>query len=284
MMAVLSPGDEVVIPNPHWMTFSEQAKILEAEPVLVESDEANGFVVTADMIERALTPRTKLVVLCSPSNPTGAATGDDDFRALGELAARRGFYLLWDDTYARLMFTPPPRKALATMRDLAGPNFLVGGSASKSYAMTGWRLGWALGPKEVISACAVLQSQMTSNASSISQRAALAALTGDQTPVDLMREEYRWRRDHLREALLGIPGVRATLPSGGFYLFVAVDQFFSTERPDSLAFARALLERERVAVVPGLAFGRDGYVRVSYATSRERIDEGVSRLKKLLAG
>lgn len=282
MMALVDPGDEVVIPNPHWMTFSEQARLLGAKPVMVETEEADGFRVSAESIERALSPKTKLVVICSPANPTGAVIEEQEFLALADLAGRKGFYLLWDDTYGRLTFVPTPPRLLPEARGRAAGNLLIAGSASKSYAMTGWRLGWAIGPGEVIAGCGVLQSHMTSNACSISQQAALVALASDQAAVERMREEYRWRRDRLRAALAEIPGLTCALPGGGFYLFPRVSSFFTREKADSIEFARRLLEKERVAVVPGQAFGRDGYVRVSFATSRERIEEGIVRLRRFL--
>jgi aspartate aminotransferase len=282
MMALVDPGDEVVIPNPHWLTFSEQARLLGAKPVLVETEEASGFRVTSESIERSLGPRTKLVVVCSPGNPTGAVIDPEEFLRLADLAGQRGFYLLWDDTYGRLSFVNLTTGLLPALRERAAGQFLIAGSASKSYAMTGWRLGWAIGPKEVIRGCAVLQSHMTSNASSISQQAALVALSSGQEAVERMREEYRWRRDRLQAALVGIDGLSCALPGGGFYLFPRVAAFFNRAMPDSTAFARRLLEQERVAVVPGQAFGRDGYVRVSFATSRERIEEGIRRLARFL--
>jgi len=283
MMALLDLGDEVIIPNPHWMTFSEQARLLGAKPVLVETEEADGFRVTAEEVERATSPKTKLVVVCSPGNPTGAVIEEREFLALADLAGRKGFSLLWDDTYGRLSFIPMSARLLPELRDRAAGNFLIAGSASKSYAMTGWRLGWAIGPKPVIAGCGVLQSHMTSNACSISQQAALHALTSPQAEVERMREEYRWRRDRLRAALSEIPGLTCALPGGGFYLFPRVASFFNRDIPDSTEFSRRLLQKERVAVVPGQAFGRDGHVRVSFATSRERIEEGILRLRRFLA-
>lgn len=280
MMALLDPGDEVVIPNPHWKTFSEQARLLEAEPVFVETKESEGFRISADVVRSALTARTKVVLLNFPSNPAGAVVTAEDLDALGELAAGHGFYLLWDDAYGRLSYEPLPAAALRTLREKVGDRFLIAGTASKSYAMTGWRLGWAMGPKSVITGCAKLQSHMTSNASSISQRAAIAALRGDGSSVRAMLEEYRVRRDHLRAALLAVPGVTCAEPQGGFYLFPGVSSYLGGDTPSATDLASALLREEHVAVVPGPAFDREGHFRVSFSTSRDAIEQGIVRMNR----
>ncbi|HEX9725794.1 MAG TPA: aminotransferase class I/II-fold pyridoxal phosphate-dependent enzyme, partial [Vicinamibacteria bacterium] len=176
MMTLLDPEDEIVIPNPHWKTFSEQARLLEAKPVFAETKESEGFRISAELVGAAVTSRTKVVLLNFPSNPAGAMVEAEDLDALGEHAATHGFYILWDDAYGRLSYDPLPSAALRRLRESIGDRFLIAGTASKSFAMTGWRLGWAMGPKEVIGGCAKLQSHMTSNASSISQQAALEAL------------------------------------------------------------------------------------------------------------
>jgi len=280
MMTLLDPGDEVVIPNPHWKTFSEQASLMEAKPVFVETKESENFRISAELVSGAVTPRTKMILLNSPSNPAGAVVEAEDFLALGELAAQYGFYILWDDAYARLSYEPAPATALRTLREKVGDRFLIAGTASKSYAMTGWRLGWALGPQEVIAGCAKLQSHMTSNASSISQRAALAALRGDPSSVAEMLAEYRSRRDRLRAGLLAIPGITCVEPRGGFYLFPGIGAFLGGEMKSATDLATALLREEKVAVVPGPAFDREGHFRVSFSTSREQIEEGIERLHR----
>ena len=282
MMTLLDPGDEAIIPNPHWMTFSEQVRLLGATPIFVETEEESQFRLTAERVARAVTPKTKVLVLCSPSNPAGSVVDESEFIAIGELARERGFFLLWDDTYGRMCFVPSPTRALQHLRKECASVFVIAGTASKTYAMTGWRLGWAMGPKAVVSGAGVLQSHSTSAASSISQKAALEALTASQDAVTMMRDEYRVRRDRSLEALATIPGVTCSRPDGAFYVFPHVASFFSPAITDSTEFAKELLKRERVAVVPGQAFGRDGYVRISIATSRERIDEGIHRIKRFL--
>jgi aspartate aminotransferase len=283
MMTLLDPGDEVVIPNPHWKTFSEQARLLQAKPVFVETKESDGFRISAELVSAAVTTRTKVVLLNFPSNPAGAMVEPEDLDVLGEMAASHGFYLLWDDAYGRLSYEPLPIAALKMLRENIGDRFLVAGTASKSYAMTGWRLGWAMGPKAVIAGCAKLQSHMTSNASSISQRAALEALRGDSSTVREMVDEYRFRRDRLRAALLSIPGVTCVEPRGGFYLFPGIQSFLGGEVSSATDLAALLLKEEQVAVVPGLAFDREGHFRVSFSTSREEIEEGIARMTRFFS-
>jgi len=226
-----------------------------------------------------MTAATRILLLNFPANPTGAVIGDAELGELGELVAGRDVFFLWDDTYARLMFEPAPSAAFQRLQRRLGERFLIAGTASKAYAMTGWRLGWALGPPELIKGCAALQSHMTSNASSISQAAGLVALTSDQAPLREMIEEYRWRCGRLREGLLAIEGIRCSEPGGGFYLFPNVAAYLR-EGETTTELAAALLREERVAVVPGPAFGLDGHLRVSFATSRERIEEGLRRVER----
>jgi aspartate aminotransferase len=281
MLAIVEDRDEVVIPTPYWMTFSEQVKLAGGTPVLVPTSEANGFRVTAADIEPALNARTRVFLLNFPANPTGAVTGDAELRRLGDLLRNRDAFFLWDDTYARLMFAEPPREALQYLQKLLGERFIVAGTASKAYAMTGWRIGWALGGKELIDACASLQSHMTSNASSIAQKACLEALTSSQRPLEEMIAEYRWRAGRLRAGLLENAGLRCSEPGGGFYLFPNISRYLRSGE-NATDLSRALLEEERVAVVPGPAFGLDGHLRVSFACSRERIEEGIRRVKRFL--
>jgi aspartate aminotransferase len=279
MMALLDPGDEVVIPTPYWMTFAEQVRLAKGTPVLVPTSEDDGFRMTRKAIGPAINEKTRILLLNFPANPTGAIIDSDEIRALGDLLRDTDAFFLWDDTYARLMFQEPPSSAFRDVQEQLGDRFLVAGTASKAYAMTGWRLGWAIGPQAVIKACGSLQSHMTSNASSIAQRAAVVALSSDQKALDEMRTEYHWRATRLREALLGIDGVRCIEPGGGFYLFPNVSRYLGPSE-STTELASDLLDRERVAVVPGVAFGAEGYLRMSFATSREMIEEGIRRLTR----
>jgi aspartate aminotransferase len=282
MLALVEPGDEVVIPTPYWMTFSEQVRLAGGDPVLVPTPEASGFRMTADIIAPALSDRTRILLVNVPSNPTGAVIGDDELRRLGDLVKDRDVFFLWDDTYARLLFGPPPVEALRYLQRTLSDRFIIAGTASKAYAMTGWRIGWAMGPKEVIEACSSLQSHMTSNASSIAQKACLEAVRSDQGPLAQMIAEYQWRAARLREGLLQNGKIRCAAPGGGFYLFPNVSGYL-LRGETTTDLAAALLKEERVAVVPGPAFGCDGHLRVSFATSRERIEEGIARLERFFA-
>jgi aspartate aminotransferase len=279
MLALVDSGDEVVIPTPYWMTFSEQVRLAGGDPVLVPTREEDGFHMTAELIAPALTSRTRILLVNVPSNPTGAVISGDELRRLGDLVRDRDVFFLWDDTYARLMFDPPPSEALRYLQRLLGERFLIAGTASKAYAMTGWRIGWAMGPKELIEACASLQSHMTSNASSIAQKACLEAVRSDQGPLAEMIAEYKWRAARLRTGLLENAKIRCAAPGGGFYLFPNVSGYLRRGETTT-DLAAALLKEERVAVVPGPAFGCEGHLRVSFATSRERIEEGISRLRR----
>ncbi len=282
MLTLVDPGDEVVIPTPYWMTFAEQVRLAGGTPVLVPTEASTGFRMTADVIAPALTERTRILLLNFPANPTGAVIDGSEIRALGALVEDADAFFLWDDTYARLMFEPPPAEAFGEVQDRLDGRFVVAGTASKAYAMTGWRIGWALGPKPVIEACGALQSQMTSNASSISQKAALVALTSDQAPLAEMIAEYKWRAERLRAGLLEIPGLSCSMPGGGFYLFPDISHYLKAGET-STDLAAAMLKEARVAVVPGLAFGLDGHLRVSFACARDVIEEGLSRLVKFFA-
>ena len=282
MLAIVEPGDEVVIPIPYWSTFAEQVRLAGGEPVLVATSENEGFVVTAQSISAALSERTRILLLNVPANPTGAMVAGDEILALADLVKDRDVFLLWDDTYARLLFQPAPVRELQQVQEALQDRFIIAGTASKAYAMTGWRIGWAMGSRELIEACATLQSQMTSNASSISQKAVLAALSSDQSALTEMVSEYRWRARRLREGLLEIPGLRCTEPGGGFYLFPNVSAYLS-DTSTATDLAGELLESERVSVVPGLAFGLDGHLRVSFAASRKHIEEGIRRLQRFFS-
>ena len=282
MFALIEPGDEVVIPTPYWMTFAEQVRLAGGKPVLVPTSEEKGFRTTAADVAPAFNDRTRMLLLNFPANPTGAVIEDAEIRALADLAAERGVYYLWDDTYARLMFEPSPSAAFRYAQQTLGERFLIAGTASKAYAMTGWRIGWAMAPERIIKACGSLQSHMTSNASSISQKAALAAVASDQSGLADMIAEYRWRAERLLAGLLEIPGVRSAMPGGGFYLFPNVSRYLA-DGASTTELAKELLDEARVAVVPGTAFGCEGHIRTSFACSRERIEEGIERLQRFFA-
>ena len=276
--ALLDRGDEAIIPSPHWPTFSEAVRLAGARPVLVRSDEKDGFKVTARMVAKAATARTRAVILNSPSNPTGAVIDPDDLRAIGELARRRRFALLYDDTYARLGFGSSEDPRLQALRDVVGDRFVVLGTASKSYCMTGWRIGWVLGPKPLVDACAALVSHSTQCPAAFAQVGAVEALTGPQELVADLAAEYRRRRDFIHPAIAGIPAITCVQPGGGFYLFPNVSRYLGGAVSTSLDLASRLLDEERVAVVAGEGFAAPGYLRISFARSMQDLREGAKRI------
>jgi aspartate aminotransferase len=276
--ALLDRGDEAIIPSPHWPTFSEAVRLAGARPVLVRAHEKDGFKVTARMVARACTAKTRALILNSPSNPTGAVIEADELRAIGRLARRRKFALLYDDTYARLGFGSSGGPGLQALREALGDGFVVLGTASKSYCMTGWRIGWVLGPKPLVDACAALVSHSTQCPAAFAQVGAVEALTGPQQLVADLAAEYRRRRDFIHPAIAGIPGITCVQPGGGFYLFPNVSRYLGGPVPTSLDLAGRLLDEEKVAVVAGEGFAAPGYLRISFARSMEDLREGAKRI------
>jgi aspartate aminotransferase len=281
--ALLDRGDEVVIPVPHWPTFSEAVRLAGGRPVAAETREEDGFRVTARLVGKAVTSRTKAVLVNSPGNPTGAVIGDAELQAIANLARRKKFTILYDDTYARMVFADGDAPDLAAARERSGGRLVILGTASKSFCMTGWRIGWILGPRPLVDAAAALVSHSTQCPTSFAQAGAVAALTGPQGFVAEQTREYRRRRDALHAALVAIPGVRCALPGGAFYLFPNVERHLSRRRRDSVALASALLEEARVAVVPGEAFYGPGHLRLSFARPMAELQDGARRIAAFLA-
>ncbi len=282
MAALLEAGDEVVLPVPYWVTFYDVVNYHGGSCVRVETKESEGFRLTAADIERALSPKTKIVIVNSPSNPSGAVVSPEEFKKIYELTAEHGATLMTDECYCKLVYDSEPF-SIASMPG-AQTNVAVIGSLSKTFAMTGWRLGYVLGPPDLIKSINKLQSHSTSNPTSIAQKAAIEALTGPQDSVQQMLGEYRRRRDYIVPALNDIPGVTCQLPGGAFYAYPNISSTFGkggVETP--LDFATKLLESEYVAVVPGEAFGTNEHVRISYAASMDDIKEGVERIKRFIA-
>ncbi len=278
-MCLFGAGDEVITHMPGWPTLVEQIKLAEATPVVVRTHLEDGFRLRAESIVAAITPRTRGIIINSPGNPTGALIEEAEMAVVADEAARRGIWILLDLCYERLIYDPAahnlPRVLVERMRDRT----VLCGSASKSYAMTGWRCGWSVGPAALISACNALQSHSTSNVCSITQKAVTAALNGPQTCVTEMLDEYRRRRDQLFEWLSAEPRIRLQKPAGAFYLFPDASEFLS---PDGLRtsaeLAQALLDEAHVAVTPGEAFDAPGFFRLSYATSMEELRRGSERI------
>ena len=281
--ALLDRKDEVVVPNPHWPTFSEAVRLAGGRPVAAETRAKDGFRVTARLIAKAVGRRTRAVLVNSPGNPTGAVIEPKELLAIARMAKRGRFALLYDDTYARMTFEDGPGPDLQAAREASGDRLVVLGTSSKSFCMTGWRIGWILGPKALVDAAAALVSHSTQCPTSFAQAGAITALTGPQGFVGELASEYRRRRDAMHAALVSIEGVRCALPGGAFYLFPDVRAHLSRRMPDSVALAGALLDEAHVAVVPGEAFAGPGHVRISFARPMAELQDGARRIAAFLS-
>ncbi len=276
-------GDEVILPVPYWVSFKDIIRYAGGAPVYVECDERQGFRLTAAMIERAITPRTKAIILNSPNNPSGAVMDPADLEAIVRTAHQRGIWVISDECYVYLNFTGR-RFSVGSLRQYRDRMVIIG-SLSKTYAMTGWRLGYALAPADLVKAMQKLQSQSTSNATSIVQKAGVAALNSDQKCVDDMVADYIKLRDRAVEGLSAIPGISCTRPEGAFYAYPNVSAYFGKDGIKCAAdVASRLLREAHVVTVPGEAFGTTSHIRLSYATSRGELDRGLERLRKFFAG
>ena len=272
-------GDEVILPVPYWVSFKDMVRYAGGNCILLTSDESQGFRVTAEMVARLITPKTKLIILNSPSNPSGAVMSPEDMTEVVRLAQERGIWVISDECYVYLNYTEKNFSvgSLNEYRD----RFLVVGSLSKTYAMTGWRLGFTLGPAPVLAAVQKLQSQQTTNPTSIVQKAAVAALSSSQQCVADMRADYILLRDHIVGGLRAIPGVQCTMPEGAFYAYPNVSAFFGKSGIKCSAdVAHGLLHTAHVATVAGEGFGTTEHVRISYATSMQNIDKALERMRK----
>ena len=281
--AVIDPGDEVVIPVPYWVSYPEIVRLAGGVPVVVAGAVANDYKVTPDLLRAVLTDRTRMVIINSPSNPSGVTYEPDEIRALASVLTEREVLILSDEIYDELLYDGQRTLSYAAVNDEAYAQTLTVNSASKTYAMTGWRLGYAGGPVDVVKAMAKLQSQSTSGAATFSQIALATALTGDQSAVESMRVEFERRGKHMWKRLTSMSGVACPKPTGAFYCFPDVSATFARVGvSSSREFAARLLEKAKVAVVPGIAFGMDAHVRLSFATSMEEIDKGLDRLAAFL--
>jgi aspartate aminotransferase len=284
---LLDPGDEVLLPAPYWTTYPEAIKLAGGVPVVVETDTASGYLATVEQLEAARTERTKVLLFCSPSNPTGAVYPPDQVEAIGRWAVEHGVWVLTDEIYEHLRYdgaTAPSMPVLVP--ELADQCVVVNGVA-KTYAMTGWRVGWLIGPTDIVAAAANLQSHATSNVSNVAQAAALAAVSGDLSAAAMMREAFDVRRKTMVRMLSEIPGVQCPTPLGAFYCFPSVAALLGKplrgRMPTTTAeLAEIVLDEAEVAVVPGEAFGAPGCFRLSYALGDDDLAEGVGRLAKLL--
>ncbi len=283
MAAMVDEGDEVVLPVPYWVTFYDVISYHGGTPVTVRTKQSNGFALTAADIEAVLTDRTKIVIVNTPNNPSGAVVMRDEYERILELTSQRGIFLLSDECYSHFVYASEPFSIAAA--DGAKGNVAVAGSLSKTFAMTGWRLGYLLGPADLISNVNKLQSHATSNPTSIVQKAALEALNGPMDEVYTMLDIYRERRAYVVDALNAIPSVECPQPNGAFYAYPDISSAFDDGRfSSSMEFARKLLTEAHVAVVPGEAFGTSEHIRLSYAASMEELEEGIRRIGAFMAG
>jgi aspartate aminotransferase len=280
-VTLMNPGDEALIPKPYWVTFPEVVVFAGGTPVFIET-ETTDFLLTAEQVEQAITSKTKLLILNSPSNPSGRVLPPAEFRRIMELTAERGIYVVSDECYLRFVYPPGEVFSAASLPAELRARLCIAGSFSKTYAMTGWRVGYALAPAEWTRAMLKVQGHSTSNANSIAQWAAIAALNGPQDSVAAMLAEYTARREWLLKALKEIPGMKCAEPEGAFYAFPDVRGCLKNGLKTSGDFAQALLEKEHVVVTDGAGFGAEGFVRISYATSMEQIQEGVRRIRRFV--
>ncbi|MEQ1573544.1 MAG: pyridoxal phosphate-dependent aminotransferase [Vicinamibacterales bacterium] len=278
-LALVNEGDEVITHSPYWPTIPEQVKLVGGVPVIVPTSPDDGFTVHAEAILAAITPRTKAIIINSPTNPTGGLIDEATMGIVADAAARRGIWIVVDLCYEQLIYDRVPHNLPNVLFERHRDRTVLAGSASKAYAMTGWRCGWTIAPKELTSAFNVIQGQTTSNITSITQKAALAAITGPQDAVGDMLSEYRKRRDNVHAWLTAHPGIKCVKPKGAFYLFPDISGLLSPGgMKTSTDFAQALIEKEHVVVTPGEAFDAPGYLRISYATSMEQLREGADRI------
>ena len=286
---LLDPGDEVIVPAPYWTTYPEAIALAGGVPVYVETDETTGFRATVDQLQAALTQRTKVLLFVSPSNPTGAVYPRDEVEAIGRWAVERGIWVLTDEIYEHLVYGSAAHHSMPVLVPELADTCVVVNGVAKTYAMTGWRVGWMIGPADVVKAAGNLQSHATSNVSNVAQYAALAAVSGDLRAVDEMRAVYDRRRSLIHGMLNDIPGVECVEPEGAFYAFPSFKGVLGRDiagrtAGSTLELAEIILDEVRVAIVPGEAFGAPGFARFSYALGDDDLIEGVTRIGKLLAG
>ncbi len=287
-LALYDEGDEVLIPAPYWVSYPEQVRLAGANPVIVQTTEAQGFRMTPDALRTAITPRTKALLLCSPSNPTGAAYSGEQLRELADVAAQHNFWIIVDEIYGQLVYGGFEQKSILEVAPELRDRIIIVDGVSKTFAMTGWRIGWMLGPEYVAKACDKIQGQATTNPAAVAQYAAIAALEGPWAPMEAMRKAFEERRSIIIDGLNAIEGISCGLPEGAFYAFASVQGLIGKRAgaqtlQTDLDVAGYLLEEARCAVVPGTAFGAPGFVRISYAASNDVIREGLQRMGEAIA-
>ncbi len=287
LFAIINKGDEVIIPAPYWVSYPDMVSMSEGNPVFIKADEKNGFRITPEQLEKAVTSKTKALILCNPSNPTGSAYSKKELEDIAAVCLKHNFYIITDEIYEKLVYDNFKIVSFASLNPEIKKRTIVVNGVSKSYSMTGWRIGYAAGPKDVIAAMNKIQSHSTSHPSSISQFATIEALVGSQSTISEMISEYKRRRDFLYDQLMSIDGITCYKPEGAFFLFPNISAFFGKKNNklkvnNSVDFAMFLLTEAKIAAVPGSGFGAEGFLRISYATSMENITEASKRLKEIV--
>ena len=278
---LLNPGDEVIIPAPYWVSYTEQVKLCDGKPVIVELSEENDFVLTADLVKSAITEKTKALVLNTPSNPTGAVIPKEELEKIADVCLKNKIMIISDECYEEFCYEGEHVSIASLSSEVREITFTVN-AFSKSYSMTGWRLGWVAAPEEYIKKITIVQSQTISNPTSFAQYGAVAALEDKGKFPAMMKEEFRKRRDYIVNEFLSIEGITCSVPKGAFYVFPNISAYLKGDIKNDIDLSSYLLEEAKVAVVPGSAFGKEGYIRLSYATSMENIKEGMRRIKDAL--
>jgi aspartate aminotransferase len=286
--AIFEEGDEVLIPSPYWVSYPPMVELAGAKPVIVETEESEDYQITADLLKRYVTGKTKAIVLNYPSNPVGSIYSLKNLEEIGKMAVEKGFYIISDEIYEKLAYNEYTHTSIASLAKAIKERTIIAHGVSKTYSMTGWRIGFAAGPAAIIAAMSNIQSQSTSNPTSISQKAAVAALTGPQDSIAMMLEQFKKRRDFLVSGFTGLEGITCYNPKGAFYVFpnftAILGRTYKGKKIDtSTALTALLLEEFHTAVVPGVEFGKEGYLRLSFATSMEVIEKGFERIKKAIS-
>lgn len=278
MMALLEPGDEVIIPAPYWVSYPEMVKLAEGLPVIVQTDEANSFKITPEQLQQAITPKTRLLVLNSPSNPTGMVYTPEEIRAIAQVVVANDLYVVSDEIYEKLVYDGATHLSIGAVSPEVFERTIVSSGFAKAYAMTGWRVGFLAGPVELIKACSTIQGHSTSNVCTFAQYGAIAAYESNQDCVEEMRLAFAHRRQAMLDRLNAIPGISCVKPDGAFYLFPNIQK----TGMQAMTFCEALLDEYQVVTVPSVAFGTEGFVRLSYATDMATIEKGLERLDKFV--
>jgi len=287
ILSTVSKDDEVIVPSPYWVSYPEMISLAEGRTVIIETTEENGFRITPEQLEAAITPRTKIFILCNPSNPTGSAYNRKQLEEIAEVVKKYDFLVISDEIYEKLLYDNFEFISFASLSEEMKKRTILVNGVSKTYSMTGWRIGYTVGPEEIIQAMGKIQSHSTSHASSISQQATIESLNGTHEYLKLMQQEFHKRRDYLLDQFLSIKGITCYKPEGAFYLFPNFSNYMHTSYNgssinNSLDLGMYLLDGARIAAVPGSAFGAEGFMRFSYAASMERLSDAVNRLKNAL--